>query len=81
MVAAALRLGKAGWAEEFIQSNYHILPADSRDNTYTFNLARVHRYQKRYGEVLELLQNVEYADIRLQSDQQGGTAYHLLRTE
>lgn len=63
MVAAALRLGKAGWAEEFIQSNYHILPADSRDNTYTFNLARVYRYQKRYGEVLELLQNVEYADI------------------
>ena len=63
MVAAALRLGKADWAEEFIQSNYHILPDDARENTYTFNLARVYRYQKRYGKVLELLRNVEYADI------------------
>ncbi|MEY4204208.1 MAG: hypothetical protein RL013_1912 [Bacteroidota bacterium] len=63
IVAAALRLGKADWAEDFIESNYPVLPEDSRENTRTFNLARVYRYQKRYGKVLELLRNVEYADI------------------
>lgn len=63
MVAAALRLGKADWAEDFIQSNYRHLPEEARENTRTFNLARVYRYQKRYGNVLELLRNVEYADI------------------
>ena len=63
MVAAALRLGKADWAEDFIQSNYRHLPEEARENTRTFNLARVYRYQKRYGSVLELLRNVEYADI------------------
>ena len=39
------------------------LPADSRQNTYSFNLARIYRFQKKYDQVLDLLQNVEYEDI------------------
>lgn len=62
MVGVALRLGKADWAESFIESYKTYLPADSRDNVYAFNLARVYRNQGKYPEVLRLLQNVEYQD-------------------
>ncbi len=62
-VAAALGLGKVEWAEDFVKRYKDRLPADSRQNTYTFNLARVYRFQKKHDEVLDLLQNVEYDDI------------------
>jgi hypothetical protein len=63
IVAAALGLGKLEWAENFVEKFKNYLPADSRKNTYTFNLARVYRFQKKHDEVLDLLQNVEYEDI------------------
>jgi hypothetical protein len=63
MVATALGLGKIEWAENFIETYKKNLPAESRENTYTFNLARVYRFQKKFDQVLELLQNVEYEDI------------------
>lgn len=63
LVASALGLGKLEWAEQFVAQYKDYLPADSRENTYAFNLARVYRFQKRYDEVLDLLQNVEYEDI------------------
>lgn len=62
-VAAALGLGKVEWAEDFVKNYKEYLPADSRENTYSFNLARVYRFQKKHDQVLELLQNVEYEDI------------------
>lgn len=63
IMASALGLGKLDWAENFVEQYKNHLPADSRENTYTFNLARVYRFQKKYDEVLGLLQNVEYEDI------------------
>lgn len=63
IAASALGLGKLEWAENFVEKFKNHLPADSRQNTYSFNLARVYRFQKKYDEVLELLQNVEYEDI------------------
>jgi hypothetical protein len=63
VVAAALGLGKVDWAENFVQSYKDALPSEARQNTYTLNLARIYRFQKKHDEVLELLQNVEYEDI------------------
>lgn len=63
IVGAALSLNKLEWAENFVESNKDLIPADTRENTYTFNLARVYRFQGKYEEVLELLRNVEYEDI------------------
>ena len=62
-VAAALRLGKLDWAEQFIENNKKSLPLDTQKNTYSFNLARVYRYQRKYDQVLSLLRNIEYEDI------------------
>lgn len=63
IIAAALRLGKLDWAEHFAENYKQYLPTDNRQNTYTFNLARVYLYQKKYEKVLSLLQDIEYEDI------------------
>lgn len=62
-VGIALRLGKLDWAEQFVREYKQYLPADTRENTYTFSLSRVFLYQKKFGKVMELLRNVEYEDI------------------
>ncbi|MEZ4940388.1 MAG: hypothetical protein R3D58_05950 [Saprospiraceae bacterium] len=61
--AVALRLGKLEWAEDFIEKYKTFLPSDTRENTYTFNLARLYRYQRKFDKVLALLHNLEYEDI------------------
>ncbi len=63
IVTAALRLGHFDWTEEFIFSNKDKLPQDSKENAYTFNLARLYYYKKEYDKVISLLQEVEYEDI------------------
>jgi hypothetical protein len=63
IVGVVLRLGKTEWGEAFVEKYQAFLPADTRHNTYTFNLARIHRYQGRFEKVLQLLSNVEYEDI------------------
>jgi len=62
-IAVALRLGKLDWAEQFIEKYKKHLPAETQENTYTFNLARVYRYQRKFDQVLNLLRNLEYEDI------------------
>jgi hypothetical protein len=63
MVGSAIRINRLEWAEQFVENYKHLLPPDTRENTYTFNLARIYRYQRKYDRVLRLIQNVEYADV------------------
>jgi hypothetical protein len=63
IIAAALRLGHFDWTEQFIISHKQFLPEESRENTYTFSLARLYRIQKKYDKVLPLLKDVEYEDV------------------
>ena len=63
IVGVALRLDKLAWAEQFVEEYKHLLPPDTRQNTYSFNLARVYRFQKNYPKALALLHGVEYEDI------------------
>lgn len=62
-VAAALRLGKVEWAEKFVKEYHDKLPLENRDNTYSFNLARVYFYQKRFNDILSISRSIEYEDI------------------
>lgn len=62
-VAAALGLGKLDWAEQFIRQYRDALPLATRQNTYSFNLARAYRFRGRYDQVLKLLRDLEYEDI------------------
>lgn len=62
-IGVALRLGKMDWAEKFITTFKDNLPAQTKENTSSFSLSRVYLYQKRYKDVLKILQNVDYEDI------------------
>lgn len=65
IVVVGLRLGKFEWTEKFIHEYKTYLPESSRENLVTFNLAQVYLYQKKYDEVIRLLQSVEYEDVYL----------------
>lgn len=62
IIGVAVQLGKLEWAEQFVTNYKNLLPAETRENTTSFNLARVYRYQGKFSEVLKLLRNVEYKD-------------------
>lgn len=62
LIVVALRLGKYDWSVEFINQNSQDIHETYRENAVTFNLATVYFYQKKYLQVLELLQEVEYDD-------------------
>ena len=63
IVTVGLGVGEFEWIEQFIQEYAQYLPAGTRENARTFNLAYLFFYQKSYSKVLELLQNVEYNDV------------------
>jgi hypothetical protein len=63
IVTAALRLRKYDWTQKFIEESKNKLPPTSKENAYTFNLARLYWYKKEHDKVISLLQEIEYEDI------------------
>ncbi len=63
IVTAGLGVGAFEWTEKFIEEYSPYLPLGIRENARTFNLSYLFFHQKRYSEVLNLLQNVEYNDV------------------
>jgi len=63
IVTAGLGVGEFEWTEHFIEEYARYLPNNIRDNARTFNLAYLYFHQKRYQNVIELLQHVEYSDV------------------
>ena len=63
IVIVGLRVGKFEWTENFINTYKDKIPEAYRENAVTFNLARLYFYEKKFEEVISLLQAVEYEDI------------------
>lgn len=63
IVTAGLGVGEFDWTEKFIEEYSPYLPIGIRENARTFNLSYLFFHQKRYAEVINLLQNVEYNDV------------------
>jgi hypothetical protein len=63
IVTTALRINEFDWTENFIKEYNSHLPIEHQENAYTFNMARVYFFQKKYDNVLKLLQQVEYDDV------------------
>jgi hypothetical protein len=63
IVVVGLRLAEFDWVEEFIRSYQDKIPAEHRENAFTYNLAKLHFYKRQYSEVLKLLQKLEYEDV------------------
>jgi hypothetical protein len=62
IVVVGLRNGAFDWTENFIYKYINILPAELRENTLSFNLSQLYFYQKKYSNVVKILQEVEYND-------------------
>ncbi len=64
IVTTALRLGEVRWVKSFIEEYRAQLAPTSADNAYRFNLAAYYHKVGQYDQVLELLTQVEYSDLR-----------------
>lgn len=62
IVAAGVRLSEVAWTENFIKEYSKYLPENQRENAITFNSAILFFHQKKYNDVISLLQQVEYED-------------------
>ena len=76
IVTTGLRLDERQWVDEFIESYKGRLRPESRENAYIFNKAAYYYEIGHYEQVLDMLQHVEYTDIRYQL----GAKSILLRT-
>ncbi|MCF8247713.1 MAG: hypothetical protein K9J37_21700 [Saprospiraceae bacterium] len=63
IITISLQISELAWAENFIRDYTHRLPKSDQENALNFNLAHVYYYQKKYDQVIELLQEVEYQNI------------------
>ena len=63
IITVGLRLREFTWVEKTIELYTEFLPKREQENAFTFNMARVNFFQKKYDAVLTLLQAVEYNDI------------------
>lgn len=76
LVTVGLRLQEYDWVQNFIEEYKDKLHEDARDNAYRYNLAAYCYETKQYKEVLNLLRQVEFSDIRYST----GAKSILLRT-
>lgn len=64
IVTTALRLEEMDWCYQFIETYKTRLSPEAEDNAYRFNLASYFYAVENYREVLPLLTQVEYKDLR-----------------
>jgi len=62
LVTLGLRLEEYKWTENFIHTYKEFVPEQYREGIFKYNLAHLYFYQKKYGEALRLLQEVEFLD-------------------
>ncbi|MCG8329387.1 MAG: hypothetical protein MI974_16955 [Chitinophagales bacterium] len=64
IVTTGIRLEELEWVYEFIESYHKKISAGNRENAYRFNLASYYYAAGKFDEVLPLLTQVEYYDLR-----------------
>jgi hypothetical protein len=61
--SAALLLQEFDWAQSFLHQYQSYLPENLRESYFTYNLARLHLKQKKFTDVISLLNRVYVKDI------------------
>jgi hypothetical protein len=67
-VQLALRLGEYDWAEKFINNYKDRLPENFKVSAFSYNLALVYFYQKKFDKVKEQFRGMEYKDLAYNLD-------------
>ncbi len=60
--AIALQLNQFDWTEKFIKTYMEALDPSYREETYSYNLAKLHYYKKEYDKALKLLSITALSD-------------------
>lgn len=68
IVTTGLRIEEFSWVKEFIINNKKHLHPSVEENAYTYNLANYYYHLEQYNDVLKLLLQVEYTDMRYNLD-------------
>ena len=68
IVTTGLRLGQTDWVRSFIEEYRQHLNPEVADNAYRYNLAAWHYHQGQPQQVMGLLFQVEYTDLRYNLD-------------
>ncbi|HFA47420.1 MAG TPA: hypothetical protein ENJ95_00225 [Bacteroidetes bacterium] len=68
IVTTGLRLKEHAWVKDFIEKSRPVLHPGIAENAFGYNLANYYYHTKNYGEVLRLLVEVEYTDLRYNLD-------------
>ncbi|MAT53438.1 MAG: hypothetical protein CMN32_03080 [Saprospirales bacterium] len=68
IVTTGLRLGQTDWVRKFIEEYRQHLNPEVADNAYRYNLAAWYYHQGQPQEVMGLLFQVEYTDLRYNLD-------------
>lgn len=68
IVTTGLRLGQTAWVRNFIEEYKTLLNPEVADNAYRYNLATWYYHQGQPQEVMGLLFQVEYTDLRYNLD-------------
>ena len=63
IVSCATRLKEFEWTEWFIKNYNKYIPINYRENAVSFNLSQLYFHQKKYNELISLLQTVDYEDF------------------
>lgn len=64
IVTTGIRLGELEWVNNFIEEQKTALPPAAAENAYRFNKASYCHVIGEYDQVLDLLTQVEYSDLR-----------------
>lgn len=68
IVTCGTSIGEFVWTEKFISEYGKLIPLQYRENAISFNQAKLFFFQKRYNEMISLLQTVEYEDFSYNLD-------------
>ncbi|MDX1940539.1 MAG: hypothetical protein SFU99_08305 [Saprospiraceae bacterium] len=64
IITVGIRLNEMDWVKDFIEQYKKDLPPEAQENAYRFNRASYHYARQEFNEVLQLLLQVEYSDLR-----------------
>ncbi len=62
-VASGIHMEAFAWAKEIVYQYRDSLEEDYQETSFRFNLARIEYEQKKYSEVLDLINNIHFSDI------------------
>lgn len=63
IITISLRLDRIDFAYQFAQDYKNYLPEEDKEDVYSYNLAHIYFYQKKYDDVLTLLAQVKFTDV------------------